>query len=127
MQGIVADDSDAEWDEEIQNIYGRRWRNTVWEDGIEFDAGLEMVDMVHHSFHHYDTEIQFDGRNFVNQGNEVPVEGDSPTPTERDPFNDPTCVDGTAQNSSEVITMLILNAQNAALLDTGELASLGSR
>lgn len=28
------------------------------------DAGLDMVDMVHHACHHYDTNVHFDGTNF---------------------------------------------------------------
>lgn len=46
LQGIPPNDSDVEWDEDIQNTFGRRWRNTVWEDGGELDAGLDMADML---------------------------------------------------------------------------------
>lgn len=69
MKGISHDDSDTEWDEEVRSRYGSRWRNTLWEEGLELDGGLDMSDMVQHAFHHYDSEVQFDGRNFVSENN----------------------------------------------------------
>jgi hypothetical protein len=34
------------------------------------DEGLDMVDMVHRAFHHYDTQVQFNGTNFVPKNGE---------------------------------------------------------
>lgn len=102
LQGIPPNDSDVEWDEDIQNTFGRRWRNTVWEDGGELDAGLDMADMLQHAFHHYDTEIQFDGRNFVNQGTPVHEEDHSRAPIEIDPLNNPPGVDENGASSSNL-------------------------
>jgi hypothetical protein len=37
----------------------------LWWNASTLDEGLDMVDMVHHAFHHYDTNMHFNGTNFV--------------------------------------------------------------
>jgi hypothetical protein len=64
QQGIPGDSSNDEWDEHIEAKYGRQWQNTLWPKEHELDGGLDMVDMVHHIFHHYDEDISFKGFNF---------------------------------------------------------------
>ena len=49
---------------------------TQWPQNNAFDARLDVMDMVHHTFHHYDTRVQFNGHNFVqtnDHGNIVDV------------------------------------------------------
>jgi hypothetical protein len=42
----------------------------LWPNASTLDEGLDMVDMVHRAFHHYDIQVQFNGTNFVLENGE---------------------------------------------------------
>jgi hypothetical protein len=71
------DESDDEWDEHVLEEYGPGWRNTLWREEEALDAGLDMADLVHHAFHHYDENVVFNGRDFMprNEGHPAPAHG----------------------------------------------------
>jgi hypothetical protein len=63
-QGVPLDDSDAEWDDHVEEEYGPGWRNTLWPDQVTLDSRLDMADLVHHAFHHYNENVVFHGQVF---------------------------------------------------------------